>query len=193
MIDLGIGQPSADLLPVELLRRASESFFEKARPSDLSYGAPAGGGRFLESLAEFLQEEYGSSAKPDSLVLTAGASQALDLAATLFSEGGDTVFVEEPSYYLAFQIFRDHGLNLVGVPVDEGGMRLDSLEMLLAEHSPAFVYVIPSYQNPGGQCMRSSRRARLIELRQRYGFLILADEVYQLLHCYNRPPPAFGT
>ncbi len=192
-INLAIGQPSADLLPVDLIRQASESFFSSAEPFELNYGVLEGDQRFLESLAGYLCEGYEATVSPESLFVTGGNSQALDLVSTVFSTSGDTVFVEEPSYFLAFQIFRDHGLKVVGVPMDAHGMQVDALEGLLEEHTPAFVYTIPSYHNPGGQCMSTERRARLIELSQEHGFLIVADEVYQLLHYFERPPPAFGT
>ena len=192
-IDLGIGQPSADLLPVDLLRQASESFFSEAQPFELNYGVIPGDERFLESLAGYLGEGYDTTVSPESLFVTAGNSQALDFVSTVFSKSGDIVFVEEPSYYLAFQIFRDHGLNVVGVPTDDNGMQIDALEALVNEHNPALVYIIPSYHNPGGHCMSTERRVRLIELSQQHGFLIVADEVYQLLCYYDEPPPALGT
>ena len=192
-IDLGIGQPSADSLPLDLIREATESFLTEAHPFDLTYGATQGDQRFLESLAGYLSEAYDTPVPPESLCLTAGNSQALDLISTMFTKHGETVFVEEPSYYLAHQIFRDHGLNIVGIPIDENGLNIDALEAALAEQVPAFVYVIPSYHNPGGHCMSTERRTRLIELSQRHGFLIVADEVYHLLHYGDPPPPAFGT
>ncbi len=192
-LNLGIGQPSADLLPVDLLRQASESFFREAHPFELNYGVLPGDERFLASLAGFLSEGYGATTRPESLFLTAGNSQALDLVSTVFSNSGDTVFVEEPSYFLAFQIFRDHGLNVVGVPVDGDGIKIEALEALLKQHKPAFVYVIPSFHNPCGHCMSTERRVRLIELSRQHGFLIVADEVYQLLYYDEEPPPAFGT
>ena len=192
-INLGIGQPSADLLPVDLLREASESFFSEAHPFELNYGVLPGDERFLESLAGYLGEGYDATVSAESLFVTGGSSQALDFVSTVFSTSGATVFVEEPSYFLAFQIFRDHGLNVVGVPMDGDGIRIDALEALLTEHDPAFIYTIPSYHNPGGHCMSTKRRARLIELSQQHGFLIVADEVYQLLHYCDEVPPAFGT
>jgi len=192
-IDLGVGQPSADLLSVDLVRQASESFFSEAHPFELNYGVLEGDERFLESLAAYLCDGYDAVVTPESLFVTGGNSQALDLISTVFSKSGDTVFVEEPSYYLAFQIFRDHGLNVVGVPIDDDGIQIDALEALLDEHSPAFVYTIPGYHNPAGCCMSTERRGRLIELSREHGFLIVADEVYQLLYYYERPPPAFGT
>ncbi len=192
-INLGLGMPSADLLRTDVLREASESFFNEVHPFELNYGVLQGDERFLKSLAGYLSDGYDTPVSAESLFVTAGTSQGLDLVSTVFSKSGDTVFVEEPSYYLAFQIFRDHGLNIVSVPVDEDGLRVDLLEEMLKEHNPAFVYTIPSYHNPSGQCLSAERRSRLVELSEQHGFLIVADEVYQLLHYYEKPPPALGT
>ena len=192
-INLGIGQPSADLLPVELVRRASDAFFASAEPFDFNYGVPQGDARFRESLAAYLTREYDSPTSPESLIVSGGNSQALDLVSGVFAKPGDTVFVEEPSYFLAFQVFRDHGLNIVGIPLDAEGISIPHLEQALQEHAPAFLYTIPSYQNPGGQCLPQERRNKLVELAMEHDFLIVADEVYQLLYYRNTPPPALGT
>ena len=192
-INLGIGQPSADLLPLELVRNASDAFFAGADPHDLNYGVLQGDERFRESLAGYLTREYGAPAGPDTLIVSGGNSQALDLVSVVLAKPGDTVFVEEPSYFLAFQIFRDHGLNIVGIPLDDEGISIPHLEQALQEHSPAFLYTIPSYQNPGGQCLPLERRDKLVDLAKEHDFLIVADEVYQLLYYYDTPPPAFGT
>lgn len=192
-INFGIGQPSADLLPVDLVRQASQSFFDNAQPLELNYGATEGDERFLDSLAAFLTEGYFSAVTSDQLFVTGGASQALDLVSTVFADPGDTVFVEEPSYFLAFQIFRDHGLNIVGIPVDDDGLCIDAIRQELESHKPAFLYTIPSYHNPGGQCTSEARRRQIVELAVEHDFLIVADEVYQLLYYYDAPPPAYGT
>jgi len=192
-INFGIGQPSADLLPVDIVRQASQSFFAGAEPFELNYGVTQGDERFLESLAGFLTRSYGVPTSSSELFVTGGNSQALDLVSVVFANPGDTVFVEEPSYFLAFQIFRDHGLNIVGIPVDDDGLSVDALEKELKSHKPAFLYTIPSYHNPGGQCTTGERRRRVVELAEKHDFLIVADEVYQLLYYYDAPPPAYGT
>ena len=192
-INLGIGQPSADLLPVDLLRRASAAFFDSAHPFDLNYGVLQGDGRFLDSLAGFLTEGYGSTADSDGLFVTGGNSQAIDLVSAVFANPGDTVFVEEPTYFLAYQIFQDHGLNIVGIPIDDDGLCVDALRHELASTNPAFVYTIPSYHNPGGQCTTEVRRRQILELAEAHDFRIVADEVYQLLYYFDPPPPAYGT
>ena len=192
-INFGLGQPSADLLPLELIRQASEAYFREAQPVELNYGDPPGDARFLNSLAAYLSDAYRAAVQADELLVTGGSSQALDLVSTLFAKPGDTIFVEEPSFFLAFQIFRDHGLNIVGIPVDGDGLNLERLQHELGQHQPAFVYTIPAYQNPGGQTLSAKRRKKLVELSQEHDFLIVADEVYQLLTYAGEPPLAFGT
>lgn len=192
-INFGVGQPSADLLPVELMRTAADDFLRSAQPIELNYGERQGDIRFLETLANFLVDGYGTSVTPESLFVTAGNSQALDFVCALFTRPGDTVIVEEPSYFLAFRIFADHGLNIVSIPVDDQGMDIDRLEQELRWTRPKMLYTIPSFHNPGGQSMSAARRIRLVELSRRYDFLVAADEVYQLLWYDQAPPAALGT
>ena len=137
VINFGIGQPSDDLLPVDLLKKASEDFLKVARPEELNYGEKQGDIRFRESLSGFLSLKYSAEASPESLLLTSGNSQALDFVCERFTHPGDTVFVEEPSYFLAFQIFRDHGLNIVPIEMDQDGLIIEALEQALKTSKPA--------------------------------------------------------
>ncbi|MEX0709042.1 MAG: PLP-dependent aminotransferase family protein [Woeseia sp.] len=192
-INFGVGQPSADLLSVDLIRAASELFFTVAQPFELNYGSKQGDVRYLAAVSKLLEDEYGQPSPPDNLFLTGGNSQALDFVCNRFTQSGDTVFVEDPSYFLAFQILRDHGLNVVGIPVDDEGLDIDYLENALKEHRPSLMYTIPSYHNPTGRTMTRERRERLVALSREHDFLIAADEVYQMLYFGEPPPPALGT
>lgn len=187
-INFSVGQPSADLLPLALLRGACEQFFTSAQPLEMNYGARQGDPRFRAALAAFLGD-----ADPDLLLLTAGISQALDYVCSHFTRPGDTVFVEEPTYPYSIQVFLDHGLKVVGLPLDGQGMDLNRCESLLAEHRPKLVYTIPSYHNPTGQTQDRARRERLVALSREHDFIIAADEVYQLLHHGTPPPPSLGS
>lgn len=193
VINFGIGQPSADLLPVELMREATADFLAQAHPLELNYGERQGDAAFRSALAGFLSPEYAHPVTAESLFVTAGNSQALDFICGQFARQGDTVFIEEPSYFLAHQIFADHGLNCVGIPVDEDGLKIDGLEEMLESHRPALLYTIPSFHNPGGQTLSTERRRHLARLSREHDFLVVADEVYQLLHYFGTPPPAMGT
>jgi DNA-binding transcriptional MocR family regulator len=192
-INFSVGQPSADLLPLPLLRAGCDRFFADAQPLELNYGERQGDARFREALAAFLNEAGGFAAAPGSLLLTAGISQALDFACARFTRPGDTVFVEEPTYPYSVPIFRDHGLKVVGIPVAAGGLDLDRCEQELARHQPKLLYTIPSFHNPTGETLGQAGRDRLVALARRHGFLIAADEVYQLLHHGAAPPPSIGS
>ena len=181
-----------------MLRRATEIALADNTPVPLQYGATQGYGPLIHSLTDFLsaQESYTSPVSPDEIFLTAGASQAIDHATTLFTSTGDTVFVEEPTYYLIQSIFEDHGLKVIGVPTDAHGLRTDALEAMLdspATHRPRMLYTIPTYQNPSGSVLSADRRRKLVELAQRHNFLVIADEVYHLLHYSNSPPPPIAS
>ena len=194
VIDLGWGHPSPRLHPTDALAKAAQSVLGRQSAVPLQYGAVQGFGPMLESLAAYLstQNAYGGHVSPASLFLTAGASAAIDLATTLFATAGDTVIVEEPTYYLIGQIFVDHGLNVVGVPTDNDGLDTDALASLLEAADtpkPRLLYTIPTYQNPNGSVLPLDRRRHQVELAQRHGFTIIADEVYQLLHYGTAPPP----
>ncbi len=189
VIDFGVGHPADDLLPLEIMRQAAEQRLGHGDPVLLQYGYEQGDGYFRMALADFLTRRYETPVDPDSLFVTNGVSQAIDLICTLYTKPGDTIIVEEPSYFLALRIFADHGLRVLSLPADEHGLRIDALEEVLFNHHPAFVYVIPTFQNPSGVTLTLERRRQLVELSQEYGFLILADEVYHLLS-YGAPPPA---
>jgi 2-aminoadipate transaminase len=192
-INFSVGQPSADLLPLKLLGSGVERFFGDAAPFDLNYGQRQGDARFRAALAAFLGGAADAPVNPDSLMLTGGISQALDFVCGRFARPGEVVFVEEPSYPYSFQIFRDHGLEVVGIPMDGAGMDIGRLERALREHRPKLVYTIPAFHNPTGQVMERARRDRLVELSRQHGFIIVADEVYQHLYHGDPPPLSFGT
>jgi 2-aminoadipate transaminase len=116
----------------------------------------------------------------------------LNLICELFTQPGDTIFVEEPTYFLALRIFADHKLNLVSLPTDEAGLVIEALEQKLKEVRPKFLYFIPTFQNPSGHTLTQERRDRLVELSQKYDFLLVADEVYQLLSYTQSPPKSFA-
>jgi DNA-binding transcriptional MocR family regulator len=123
------------------------------------------------------------------LFVTAGASQGLDLLCTLLTRSGDTIFVEEPTYFLALLIFRDHGLNVVSIPTDHEGLRVDKLEEELQKHQPSFLYTIPTFHNPSSVTLVQKRRQHLASLAEEHDFQVVADEVYHLLAYTQTPPP----
>lgn len=193
IINLGRGQPQPKLLPRELMQRAAQATLEHKDYSLLNYGPGAGDKAYLEALASYLSRGYGTAVQPDSLFTTNGASAALELICSVFTKPGDTIFVEEPSYFLALKIFADHELKIVGIPLTKDGIDLDTLDKLSRKHKPKLFYTIPVFQNPTGQIMSSETREALLGLAHTHNFLVIADEVYQMLDYTRSPPRPFAS
>ncbi|HEY5270052.1 MAG TPA: PLP-dependent aminotransferase family protein [Anaerolineales bacterium] len=109
-----------------------------------------------------------------------------------FTRLGETVFVEESTYFLTLRIFSDRGLRLVPIRTDENGLQIESLEEKLAESRPKFLYIIPTYQNPTDHTLPPERHKRLVNLSRQHNFLVVADEVYHFLSYSGQPPKPFA-
>jgi DNA-binding transcriptional MocR family regulator len=193
IIDFGNGQPALSLLPLRELSTAADHALAQADATLLQYGVDPGDEGFRASLAQFLTRRYATPVAASNLIVSAGISQALDLICTRFTKPGDTIFVEEPTYFLALDVFRDHALDVVGIPTDNDGLRIDALRDALSRRRAAMLYTIPSFQNPSGVTMSAERREQLIALSREHELLVVADEVYQLLDFGAAPPHPLAT
>ena len=193
LIDFGIGQPALSLLPVKILRQAAEHRLKQGDPSILQYGTEPGNGYFRLALSEFLSDGYRIPVSADQLFITSGATQGLNLICTYFARSGDTIFVEEPSYFLALHLFKDRRLKVISLPVDNDGLIIEALEEKLDRHKAAFLYTVPTFHNPSTVTLSADRRDRLVRLSEKHNFYIIADEVYQLLAYTMTPPPPMMT
>jgi len=185
VIDLGVGQPNHALLPFEHVRQAAPSLLDDG-PESLQYGAEWGDGHHRVALAEHLSVGYGVPIAPEHLFSTNGTSQALDMVCTVMSVPGDVVIVEDPTYFLAFQIFRDHGLDIRTAPMDGEGIDVAAVVRIVTDVRAAggrvaFVYVVPAFHNPTSITMSQRRRDDLAAAASAIDVPVLADEVYHLL------------
>lgn len=192
-IDLGRGDPGLNLLPLDMLQSAAQNRLSQNDKEFLQYGTEKGDGYFRVAFANFLSKKYNFAVDIESLFITSGISGGLDLICTLLTKPGDTIFVEEPSYFLALKIFADHGLKVASIRTDEHGLVVDDLVQALKHSTPKFVYVIPTFQNPGGRTLTQERRKQLVALAQEHNFLVLADEVYQFLNYTQTPPNSLAS
>jgi 2-aminoadipate transaminase len=191
-IDLGLGDPQFSLLPLDLIRQAAQERLSLADPEFLQYGSKQGDGTFRKSLSEFLSRGYDQPVDPDNLFITSGASMGLHLICTLFTQPGDTIFVEEPTYFFALRIFADHHLHLVPIQTDQDGLKIESLEEELVKFQPKFLYIIPTFQNPTGHTLSADRRNQLVKISRQQKLLVVADEVYHFLDFSGHPPIPFA-
>jgi DNA-binding transcriptional MocR family regulator len=151
------------------------------------YGPAQGDVQLRVALADFLRERS-LQVTPSAILVTAGVTQGLALAAAALAQPGDVVLVEQPTYLGLLHQLRMAGLQPISVPVDEDGIRLDALDKAAAQTRARFLYTIPSFQNPTGSCLSLERRRELLTLAKTHGFLIVEDDIYGLL-AYDAPAP----
>lgn len=183
MISFTGGFPDPKSLPAQRIAAATARAMEKNGQWALQYGSAAGYAGLIDQLREKLQRDNGVAVERENVLITAGASQAIDLVCSVMLNPGDVILSEEPTWMGAVRIFRAHQAKVIGVPMDNEGMQLDILEARLASLKadgvqPKFIYVIPTYQNPTGVTTPLYRRTRLLELAAEYNVAIMEDDAY---------------
>ncbi|WP_432667249.1 PLP-dependent aminotransferase family protein [Wukongibacter baidiensis] len=177
IISLAGGIPAPDLYPIKEIEGIQSKLF-KNHGKDLLLQSPVEGYYPLrESISSLLRNRQ-IEVSPREVMVLSGSQQGLDFAARIFIRPGDTVIVEEPTFFGAIQLFRAAGARVIGVPIDENGIRTDILEPLLVRHKPKFIYTLPTFQNPSGVTMSLERRYELLNLAYQYQIPILEDDPY---------------
>ena len=192
-VNFGVGQPSNDILPLDKIKKGFESFLNINNNEILQYGDIQGFKSFRNSLSKFLESEYECDVNIDNLFVMNGITGALNILCSLLTNKNDTIIIEEPSYFLAINIFKDYNLNIVSVPIEEDGINIELLSKEITKlkcQNRVFLYTIPSFHNPTSYTLSNEKRKKLAELAQKNNnFYILADEVYQLLYFDKKDKP----
>ena len=195
IVDLAWGQPDPALLPAGLVAEAAARVLGADGDVALSYGANAGPRRLIDALAERWAGQEGRSPADGAVVVTAGASHALDLVAGACRERGDVVLVESPTYDLALGVLRDRGLQPVAVPADDAGVIPEALPDVIASlrrsgREPALAYLVATFGNPRGTSLPPARRRALVEVAAAQDLIVVEDDVYRELPGDGSAPPS---
>src|SRR5215207_5327870 len=177
LIPLMVGHPSAGLFPVERIAELAEAVLREDGGRALQYADIEGTPELREQLAA-LGRRRGTDDRPEEIVVTTGAHQAMTLATRAVLRPGDVAACESPSFIGGIEAVRNTGARVLSVPVDENGLDIDALEQLLRRHEIQLLVVQPRLQNPTGRDLVPERRERLCELARRDGFFIVEDAIY---------------
>lgn len=183
IISLSGGMPAVSLLSSDVVKAAARAACEEDRAISLQYGGTDGWVGTRQVLCD-LMADIGIESKPEQLIITTGAQEALDLVGKTFIDPGDIILAEGPTYLGALQAFSAYEPDVHCIPFDQDGMRMDLLEEELkriGKGKAKFLYTIPTFQNPGGVTMSLERRKRLLEFSKEYDFLVVEDDPYSRL------------
>jgi 2-aminoadipate transaminase len=188
-VNFASGLPDPALFPAAAIRRAYDDCLATgdAAGRTLQYGSEGGYEPLRERIAADLSKG-GTRFSGENVLVTAGSQQALDLAARLLLDPGDTVAVEDPTYAAFLQIVDCCEARAVGVPMDEDGMDVERLEAW--PEKPKLVFSLPDFQNPTGLSMSVERRRRLVQWGRRHGVPILEDGAYAALRYEGERRPS---
>ena len=184
-ISFARGIPAPECLPVADLADCAKAALERDGSVALSYGSTLG----YAPLREWLGEQHGVD--PTRVLVTNGSLQAFHFVLDALVGNGSRVLVERPTYDRPRKILNSAGVELVEIPVDDDGLDVDAVESALERGpAPAFLYTIPTFQNPTGSTLSAVRRRRLAELVRSRRQPVLEDDPYGLVRFEGEPQPS---
>ncbi len=195
------GHNDAKHVPIDALIEAATSVLKREGASLSTYGlnsGPQGYRPLREFLSKKLKGHAGIDCTADEILMISGSTQALDLINALLLSKGDTVLIEQETYGSAINRLVRMGVNVIGIPLDDEGLRIDVVKEKLAELkargiTAKYIYTIPTVQNPTGGIMGETRRAELLALAREHGTMIFEDECYSdLIWSGERPPSLYA-
>jgi len=148
-----------------------------------------------EFLTTKLKRDAGINCIADDILIVSGSLQALDLVNATLLARDDTVIIEQDTYQGALNRLTRLGVNVVGIPLDREGMRMEALAAALEDLkrggiTPKYIYTIPTVQNPTGTIMPEARRHELLKLAEQYAVPVFEDDCYADLIWDGKRPPA---
>ncbi|MEJ2775153.1 PLP-dependent aminotransferase family protein [Sulfolobaceae archaeon RB850M] len=186
VISLAGGLPDPSTFPVEEIEKITQDILKEKPERALQYSTTSGLVEFRKELVNLSAKRGISGINENNIFVTVGSQEALFMIFNLLVDPGDTVIVEMPTYLAALNVLRTRKPNFIGVTVNEKGPNLDELEDKVKKSindgkKPKLMYVIPTAQNPAGTTMSLDDRKRLMEIAEKYDFLIVEDDAYGFL------------
>lgn len=194
VISLAAGNPAPEAFPVKEIAGIAARLLAENPINALQYSVTEGYTPLRSRLKERMKKADCFDENSDELIITSGAQQANELACKVLLNEGDTLFCEAPSFIGSLNAFKSYNVNLVGIPMEDDGMKLDALEEALrTANKPKLIYIIPNFQNPTGLCTSLEKRKAIYELAKKYGVMILEDNPYGDIRFAGKNIPSIKT
>ncbi|MEO8702124.1 MAG: PLP-dependent aminotransferase family protein [Kofleriaceae bacterium] len=181
-------EPALDEFPIRTWARITARVLARVGVAALARGEPAGMRALREAIAGHLGASRGVACSSDHVVIVSGVQQGLDLIARLLIKPGDQVWIEDPGYRGAVDVFRNAGARIVPVRVDEHGLDPDHGRRRCAR--PVAVYLTPAHQFCLGTALSTERRIDLLRWAKRTGATLVEDDYDSEFRYRGAPIPA---
>ena len=183
LISFAGGLPDPQIFPKAELAEIAKDVILRRGDKALQYSPTRGVSELRETLLDYMKKKGVTVKSDDDVIVTTGSQQALDIVGRTLINPQDVVIVELPTYLAALNAFRLYRPTLVGVPIDDNGMKTDVLEeevkkLISSGKRVKFIYTIPVAHNPAGVTLSIERKKHLIEIASQYDILIIEDDPY---------------
>lgn len=177
VISLAGGYPSADMFPLEDLRKAAKEAIDEFKSASMQYSFSMGIPQLREAVAK-RETAFGSPTEVDNILITSGAQQGIELCGRAFINPGDYIITEDPTFVGALQAFNLYQARYAGIEMDNDGMLVNKVEDAVRKYNPKMIYTVSTFQNPTGITMSEDRKRALVDIAVRYGIPIVDDNPY---------------
>jgi len=191
VISFAGGLPNRNVFPVEELKEASAKVFDLAGKEALQYSNTEGYLPLREYISTRYKELRGLDVSPESILITNGSQQGLDLLGKVVLDEGDEVIIEEPGYLGAIQCFSLYKAKFNPIPISSEGIDTEMLAEVIAAKNPKLFYTVPNFQNPSGISYSLENREAVGEIINGTRTLIIEDDPYGDLRYFGGVLPSF--
>ena len=175
VIHFDSGNPSTEMFPIDDFKKAVNMALTKDGSSIFEYDEGLGSESLREKIVQYLKSRKIETTKENIQVIS-GAQQGIDIACKGLINYSDVVFVEEPTYNGAIEVFKSRGAKIISIPMLDDGIDIGILKLKLEKIKPKIIYTMPNFQNPTGISYSQYKKEKLIELAEEYDFYILEDD-----------------
>lgn len=147
-----------------------------------TYSSPKGLKELRIEIGKFITKAQDYPFSPENMLITSGSQQSINIVADALLKDGDTVLIEQPTYFGAIDIFKNMKINLIGIDLYDDGIDLKMLEKNIVQYSPKLIYVTPTFNNPTGFCWSNEARIKFLNIINKYNIMVLEDDPYSLIN-----------
>ena len=191
VISFAGGLPNRDLFPVDALREAACDVLDTRGQDVLQYGSSEGYAPLREYISQRYRQRAGLDVPVDSILVTSGSQQGLDLLGKTLLNEGDPLVIEEPGYLGAIQAFSLYRPTFLPVPVSHVGMDPEALRQAVSGGPPKLLYAVPNFQNPSGISYSEPNRRAVAEALEGTPTFLIEDDPYGDLRFAGKSKSSF--
>ena len=155
-----------------------------------TYTTPKGLRELRIEISKLLNSLWGCEINYQNMLITSGSQQSINLMVYSLLKDGDTVLIEQPTYYGAVDVFKKRNISVVGFKLKENGIDLEDLEVKIKHYNPKLIYVTPTFNNPTGDAWDRESRLKFLEIINKYNVLVIEDDPYSLINYTDEDYPS---